>query len=202
MALEHALLVSLTERAGSGYELARRFDKSIGFFWNATHQQIYRVLKRMEERGWVVGETVPQEGRPDKKVYTVGAGGHAELSRWISAPTEDDAAFQRSELGIKIRAAAHGDLPTLCAEIARHRGNHAGKLELYRQIEKRDFPAPAQLTGPALHQYLVLRGGIRVEAGFVEWCDEVLEALGHSLSPAPRNSPNPAVRQPDSVSER
>ena len=87
MALEHALLVSLTERAGSGYELARRFDKSIGFFWNATHQQIYRVLKRMEERGWVVGETVPQEGRPDKKVYTVGPSGHAELSRWISAPT-------------------------------------------------------------------------------------------------------------------
>ncbi|MFF3573230.1 PadR family transcriptional regulator [Nocardia jiangxiensis] len=202
MALEHALLVSLTERAGSGYELARRFDKSIGFFWNATHQQIYRVLKRMEERGWVVGETVPQEGRPDKKVYTVGPSGHAELSRWISAPTEDDAAFQRSELGIKIRAAAHGDLPALCTEIARHRDNHAGRLELYRQIEKRDFPAPAQLTGPALHQYLVLRGGIRVETGFVEWCDEVLEALVHSLSPNPRNSPNSAVLQQDSVSER
>ena len=46
MALEHALLVSLTERAGSGYELARRFDKSIGFFWNATHQQIYREIGR------------------------------------------------------------------------------------------------------------------------------------------------------------
>jgi DNA-binding PadR family transcriptional regulator len=38
MALEHAILVSLAERAASGYDLARRFDASIGFFWKATHQ--------------------------------------------------------------------------------------------------------------------------------------------------------------------
>ena len=48
MALEHAILVSLSERASSGYDLARRFDKSIGYFWTATHQQVYKVLARME----------------------------------------------------------------------------------------------------------------------------------------------------------
>ncbi|NKY87162.1 PadR family transcriptional regulator [Nocardia veterana] len=176
MALEHALLVSLSERAGSGYELARRFDKSIGFFWSATHQQIYRVLKRMEERGWVSSEAIAQDGRPDKKVYTVSDAGRAELSRWISAPT-DDIGPLRSELGVKIRAAGHGDPEALRAEVARHREHHAQRLELYRHIEKKDFPAPDQLTGTALYQYLVLRGGIRVEVGFVEWCDEVLAGL-------------------------
>ncbi|HJR40413.1 MAG TPA: PadR family transcriptional regulator, partial [Nocardioidaceae bacterium] len=58
MALEHALLVSLSERPGSGLELSRRFERSIGFFWNATHQQIYRVLRRMEDDGWVSSSTV------------------------------------------------------------------------------------------------------------------------------------------------
>ena len=48
---------------------------------------------------------------------------------------------------------------------------------MYRTIEKRDFPAPHRLTGPSLHQYLVLRGGIRVEQGFADWCQEVLDAL-------------------------
>ena len=47
MALEHAILVSLTERPASGLDLTRHFDRSIGFFWSATHQQIYRVLARM-----------------------------------------------------------------------------------------------------------------------------------------------------------
>ncbi|MGW0247658.1 PadR family transcriptional regulator [Nocardia goodfellowii] len=175
MALEHALLVSLTERAGSGYELARRFDKSIGYFWSATHQQIYRVLKRMEESGWVDGEAVAQDGKPDKKVYSVNAAGRAELARWIAEPSSTE--MPRSELGVKIRAAEHGDIDALCTEVIRQRDQHAQRLEVYRLMEKKDFPAPEQLTGTPLHQYLVLRGGIRVEAGFVEWCDEVLHAL-------------------------
>ncbi|WP_063053832.1 PadR family transcriptional regulator [Nocardia arthritidis] len=182
MALEHALLVSLTERAGSGYELARRFDKSIGYFWSATHQQIYRVLKRMEESGWIDGESVVQEGRPDKKVYSVSEAGRAELARWIAEPS--DSGTPRNELAVKIRAAAHGDITALRAEVARHRDQHAQRLELYRQIEKRDFPAPDRLGGTTLHQYLVLRAGIRVESGFVEWCDEVLHAL-HPRATAP-----------------
>ena len=69
MALEHALLVSLSEREASGLDLTRRFDRSIGFFWSATHQQIYRVLARMEADGWVSSEVVAQSGRPDKKGF-------------------------------------------------------------------------------------------------------------------------------------
>ncbi|MBH0777044.1 PadR family transcriptional regulator [Nocardia bovistercoris] len=175
MALEHALLVSLSERAGSGYELARRFDKSIGYFWSATHQQIYRVLKRMDEAGWLDRETVTQDGKPDKKVYSVNAEGRAELSRWIAEPTESD--IPRSDLGVKIRAAVHGDLDALLTEVAHHRDQHARRLEVFRLIEKNDFPVPDQLTGTALHQYLVLRGGIRVESGFVDWCTEILHTL-------------------------
>lgn len=178
MALEHAILVSLSEQSGSGYELTRRFDKSIGFFWSATHQQIYRVLKRMDEAGWVDGEAVAQDGRPDKKVFRVSSAGRAELARWIAEPTQPGEL--RDELAIKIRAAAHGDVSALCTEVVRHRDRHAQRLQLYRLMEKRDFSAPDQLSGIALHQFLVLRGGIRVEVGFTEWCDEVLIALGNS----------------------
>ncbi|WP_406271585.1 PadR family transcriptional regulator [Nocardia sp. NBC_00881] len=181
MALEHALLVSLTERAGSGYELARRFDKSIGYFWSATHQQIYRVLKRMAESGWLNSESVTQEGRPDKKVYSVSEAGRTELARWIAEPF--DSGTPRNELAVKIRAAAYGDIDALRTEVARHRDQHAQRLDLYLVIEKRDFPVPSQLSGTALHQYLVLRAGIRVESGFVEWCDEVLHALHPRVSP-------------------
>src|SRR6478672_2427592 len=53
VALEHALLVSLRERPATGIELTRRFDRSIGFFWRATHQQIYKVLRRMEGDRWI-----------------------------------------------------------------------------------------------------------------------------------------------------
>jgi DNA-binding PadR family transcriptional regulator len=175
MALEHAIMVSLAERAGSGYELARRFERSIGFFWAATHQQIYRVLKRMDDAGWVVAETVAQDGRPDKKVYTVSALGHDELRRWLAEPTEP--APMRDELAVKLRGASLGDVQALHDEVARHRDLAATRLDGYRVIEKRDFPDPARLTGRNLHHYLVLRGGIRVEQGLVDWYEEILRAL-------------------------
>lgn len=175
MALEHAILVSLSERSGSGYELARRFDRSIGFFWAATHQQIYRVLRRMDEAGWVTCEHVAQDGRPDKKVYAVSADGRAELERWLAEPGEPS--MLRDELGVKIRGAALGDVRAVVTEVRRHRVRHAEQLDVYLAIEKRDFPDPSRLTGRDLHQYLVLRGGIRAERSFTEWCDEVVEGL-------------------------
>ena len=44
MALPHAILVSLCEQSGSGYELARRFDRSIGYFWAATMFMVAGLL--------------------------------------------------------------------------------------------------------------------------------------------------------------
>jgi DNA-binding PadR family transcriptional regulator len=175
MALEHAILVALTERAGSGYELARRFDRSIGYFWPATHQQIYRVLRRMDDAGWVTHTDVAQEGRPDKKVYRVSSAGREELTRWLAEPV--DPAVLRDGLSVKIRGASLGDTSAVLREVVRHRGEHAAHLEVYRAIERRDFPKPAKLNGRELHQYLVLRGGIRAEESFLAWCDEVIEAM-------------------------
>jgi DNA-binding PadR family transcriptional regulator len=175
MALEHAILVSLDERPGTGYELARRFDKSIGFFWAATHQQIYRTLKRMDELHWVTAEEIAQDGRPDKKVYRVGEPGRQELRRWLAEAGEP--ATIRHDLSVKIRGASLGDPDAVAEEVARHREQHVERLDVYRAIEKKDFPDPSALHGRRLHQYLVLRGGIKAEEALVEWCDEVLGAM-------------------------
>lgn len=175
MALEHAILVSLQERSGTGYELARRFGKSIGFFWHASHQQIYRTLKRMAELEWVRVKEVAQDGRPDKKVYRVSPAGRAELRRWLAEPGGDDAT--QRELAVKLRGASFGDPAAVVAEISRHRDRHTERLDVYRAIEKRDFPDPAALSGQKLHQHLVLRAGIMAEQAQVAWCDEAIEAL-------------------------
>lgn len=175
MALEHAILMALEEKPGTGYELTRRFERSIGYFWAASHQQIYRTLKRMVERGWVHGEEVAQEGRPDKKPYRASDDGRAELRRWMADP--GDPAALRNELALKIRGASLGDVDAVLAEVAHHRDCHAQRLDVYRAIQQRDFPDPHGLSGQRLHQYLVLRGGIRVEQGFLAWCDEVLQAM-------------------------
>lgn len=175
MALEHAILVSLAEKTSTGYDLARRFDKSIGQFWTATHQQVYKVLARMESAGWVSSTAVAQQGRPDKKVYDLTAGGRAELKAWIAQPADAEAA--RSDLAVKIRGASHGDPVQVADEVRRHRALHADRLDSYLANEKREFPDASALRGRRLHQWLVLRGGINLERGMIDWYGEVVTAL-------------------------
>ncbi|MCU1700899.1 MAG: putative transcriptional regulator [Mycobacterium sp.] len=181
MALPHAILVSLCEQTGSGYELARRFDRSIGHFWAATHQQIYRTLRTMEDDGWVHVTPVVQQSRPDKKVYTVSDGGRAELARWIAEPLSGRGSVvadnRTRDLAVKVRGAAYGDVDAVRAQAAALRDERAALLDTFLELMKHQFPAPGALTGSALHQYLVLRGGIRAEEGAIDWLDEVATAL-------------------------
>ncbi len=172
MALEHALLVALRERPASGLDLARRFDRSIGFFWHATHQQIYRVLARMEHEGWVAATVVHQTGRPDKKVYDVSAAGRQTLADWLASPTPLEPL--RSELAVKLRGAAYGDRQAVLAAVAANLADHRVRHAYYRDLCARDYPEPELLTGHDLDTYLVLRGGLRVEEFWIGWLEEYL----------------------------
>lgn len=173
MSLPHALLTSLAERAGSGSELARRFDKSIGFFWAATHQQIYRELARLEQAGWI--ESLPADtGRGRKRAYQVLPAGLAELRRWIAESEEPRA--QRDALMVRIRAEAAVGPAGLEQEMRRHLALHQAKLELYHQIEQRDFAAGASSRDKRL-QYLLLKGGIAQEELAIRLASEALEIL-------------------------
>lgn len=174
MALDHALLVALREQPASGLELAQRFSRSIGFFWSATHQQIYRVLGRMESDGWVRVETVAQQGRPDKKVYDVTPLGEIALADWLAAPTPESPL--RSDLAVKLRGASFGDRAAVLESVRARLVDHHTRLEHYRQLMKRDYPAPHSLAGLELDQYLVLRGGILMEETWIAWLTEYLEA--------------------------
>ena len=174
MALEHAILVSLRERPASGLDLARRFDRSIGFFWSATHQQIYRVLARMEADRWVSSAAVEQQGRPDKKVYEVTDLGADELARWLASPLPSEKF--RSELAVRLRGASYGERAAVLETVREQRAEHATRLAHYEQLAARDFPDPSRLTGQPLDVYLVLRGGILLEQFWVDWLSEYLAA--------------------------
>jgi DNA-binding PadR family transcriptional regulator len=176
MALEHAILVSLRERPDAGLDLARRFDRSIGFFWKATHQQIYRVLARMEADGWVRSASVGQPGRPAKKVYEVTAAGDAELASWLSTPMPMETF--RSELAVKLRGASYGDRAAVLDHVREQLAEHRARLAHYEQLAAQDFPEPGALDGRRLDVYLVLRGGIRLEQFWVDWLTEYLTAHG------------------------
>ncbi|MFS8975763.1 PadR family transcriptional regulator [Cupriavidus necator] len=189
MSTQHALLISLIEKPSSGYDLARRFDRSIGYFWHATHQQIYRELGRMADSGWIVadesevaeGENSAADRKNRKKVYRVLSAGRDELVRWVLAPGAG--LDQREEILVKLRADAVIGPLGLGDEMRRLIALHQARLETYLAIERRDFSAPDMDRAQQL-RYALLRRGIRFEQDWVDWGEDLLPLLERSLGQA------------------
>lgn len=180
MALEHAILVSLAEQPATGYDLARRFDASIGFFWQASHQQIYRVLARMESNGLVAARTESRDGRLHKKTYDLTEEGRGELTAWSREPSPREAL--RSDFAVKLRGFT--DPGAIAADTRRRRADHADRLERYLASEKRHYRDPRNLPAHERGSWLVLRGGILTEQQGIAWCDEILAQLDSQESDA------------------
>ncbi|MFF4577086.1 PadR family transcriptional regulator [Streptomyces sp. NPDC001389] len=171
MSLPHAILTALLEKPSSGLELTRRFDKSIGYFWSATHQQIYRELGRLEEAGLIRALPSEMPVRGQKKEYEVLPDGSAELARWVDEA--QDPKPMRDALLLRIRAAAVVGPQGLGAELRRHLELHRAQLAEYEAIEAKDFP-PGRDADPDRLRRLVLHGGIALEGFWLGWLEEAL----------------------------
>lgn len=84
-------LGALSEAEASGYELQKNFKEGpFGHFLEASYGSIYPSLTRLTEEGLVTCSEHAQEGRPDKKVYSITAMGREALKDALNAlPAED-----------------------------------------------------------------------------------------------------------------
>jgi len=83
MTLPYAILAALMNQPCSGYDLVKRFNKSVECFWSASHQQIYKALAKLEADEHIGSEVIEQENRPNKKFYTVTEAGRQHLQQWV-----------------------------------------------------------------------------------------------------------------------
>ena len=174
MSLAHVLLTSLIEKPSNGIELARRFDRSMGFFWGATHQQIYRELNQMLQKGWISTiEAINQQNR--KKTYQVEQLGRTELAEWMLKNSEP--AQLREELMVRLRAEAQLGGNTILPELENHLRLHKAKLTTYEEIFRKDFEHKnTDLRTLYIHK-MILQLGIKLEIGWIEWLEEIIPQL-------------------------
>ncbi len=86
MSVGYGILGFLSYGPMTGYDLAKAFEASLEFFWHAQNSQIYLELKSLEKKGYVTGEVSPQEGRPNKKVFSITDAGRTAFLRWLAQP--------------------------------------------------------------------------------------------------------------------
>ncbi len=174
MALGDAILVCLTERPMTGYELAKTFDSSIGFFWKADHQQIYRELTRLRDRGHVQAHEVVQSGKPNKLVYTLTQDGRAALRHWSARPSTPPSI--KDDMLVRLCALDAVELEPMRADLMARLEHHRDRLARYERVLKKRFPNGAESLADT-GKLLALQLGLRHEGAVVEWCEQALKTL-------------------------
>ena len=85
-------------KALSGYEI-RKWAESLRFFyWSPAQSQIYAELRRLAKLGYVTSQEVKQEGKPDKRLYTINKKGLKEFKHWLDKEPVEPTVMKHSLL--------------------------------------------------------------------------------------------------------
>jgi PadR family transcriptional regulator, regulatory protein AphA len=171
MSLRQVMLVYLESGAAAGYDIVKGFQRTYGYLWNASYQQIYRDLGKLLTDGLVDCDTVANGRRPERKVYRINAKGREEMQRWLATPVKlphvNDAFL------VKLAAVHLLDRETLLKELReQQKGYRIALADLQRN--RQFFEAlPPDFLKKAFGIYLTLKRGMGLVESWLEWAKEV-----------------------------
>jgi PadR family transcriptional regulator AphA len=177
MSLEFAILGFLNYHPYTGYDLKKIFDTSVRHFWPADQSQIYRTLTRLTEQGSVEMEKVPQEDRPDRKVYSITEAGRTIFFNWLSDPPA--LGEPRSASLIQVFFAGKLSDKELLAKFEGYAAIMQAILIQYNEIPSILDPYQQEINSPREHFFwmLTLENGIRSMRANLEWAESVIERI-------------------------
>jgi PadR family transcriptional regulator AphA len=175
MSLPHVILTVLSSRDATGYDITKEFSNKIGFFWKASHQQVYRELNKMANSEFVVCTHQPQEGKPDRKVYSITDLGKANLKQWFEQPTVHPTV--RDEFCAKLMACSVEESAEYLQQL-KVGIEETKKLNAhFKAVELENYGNQGSLSKLENLERLTLRRNILAREAWLTWAEEVIKEL-------------------------
>ena len=165
----------------TGYDIKKRIDGAIRFFWKGSFGSIYPALSEMEKSGLVARRSTADGGRREKILYHVTDQGTETLTRWLN---EEQAANDlKYETLLKLYfGGAEGKDAAL--KNIRHFEEQVKRdlavLTVYKEnlekvLDQKDH----------VYYYLTVTFGIDTYEAYLKWCRKAKKILG-DLPESPR----------------
>jgi len=187
VSLRNALLGVLSLREMSGYDIKRSFDHAVHFVWNAADSQIYRELRDMEKRGLISSRLVQQDGKPNKRIYTVTADGLEALDEWLRSPAE--APFDKEPFLMRLFFMGRVERDDAVRVLSERRDEilellkvATDRLEMYSDLSRTDRPETLWW------QVRLIEGFQHMQTAELRWIESLLGELGEPLAEDPIRS--------------
>ena len=171
--MDYAILGLLSHESMTGYEIKKRMDTTLKFFWGASYGSIYPTLSNLVQDEKITKFETVENGR-EKIIYTITEQGRMHLKNWLSLPVEKDEI--RYETLLKLffgnEIGAKGTLEHIDNFSDKIRGQLLflkGAVNELEQIKDEDLT----------HVYYQLTAmfGVKAYEAYLEWCVEARNIL-------------------------
>lgn len=171
--LDCVILGLLSHEELTGYEIKKRMDTALKYFWGASYGSIYPTLSDLVSRGLAL-KRGSEENRRGKLIYTITDAGRAYLIEWLEQPAELDELRYETLLKLFFGSEA-GE------------GQAIAHIDAFREKIEKEMPyllgarqaLENSLTEDEAHKYylLTVEFGIKTYSAYLEWCRKAQELL-------------------------
>lgn len=170
--MDCVILGLLSHEPMTGYEIKKRIDTTLHFFWSGSFGSIYPTLNQLESEGKVIKENVSQNGR-EKISYSITEFGKDTLKEWLRSPLEKDEL--RYETLLKLFFGNETGLEKMEELIERFEEKCKSELMILNMFAKNLEQTLDNDTHK--HYYLTVKFGIKTYESYLGWCDEAKEQI-------------------------
>jgi DNA-binding PadR family transcriptional regulator len=168
LSIEHGLLGFLRQGPQHGYQIYQQLSGSSGLsqVWRLKQSQVYALLARLDEAGYIRGTLQTQESRPARRVYALTPEGERAYLGWLTSPVSVPRQI-RQEFLAKLHFARQEGTVVYAALV---RAQRDATLRWLEELERRTPPPPeADPQRWLVHQYR--RRHIQAILDWLELCE-------------------------------
>ena len=175
MSLPHVILTLLDKKSSTGYDITKTFASDVGYYWTASHQQVYRELNKLCNDKKVNVAVVPQDGKPDKKVYSITKNGRIELQIWLNTP--DKQPIVRDQFCAKLMACESYPEDKYLENLKELMKETEKKLEYFEDELERMHILSLPIDRKGMLKFLSIKKNIVTYSAWVAWATEVIKYI-------------------------
>lgn len=170
--MDQVILGLLSHDPLTGYEIKKRIDTMLKYFWSGSYGSIYPTLSSLVGDGFVTKNETVENGR-DKIIYTITDAGREHLKEWLALPVTKDELRYETLLKLFFGSVAGTEIST------RHIENFEQKAKIELPLLQGAVKTLEALGEDDTHKYYMLTAmfGVKVYNAFLEWCDEAKQIL-------------------------
>lgn len=171
--IDYVILGLLSHEDLTGYEIKKRMDTTLKYFWGASYGSIYPALSDLVNRG-LATKREDTKNKRNKLIYTITNEGRKYLKEWLTFPVEKD--DLRYETLLKLFFGNEQGSEQALSHIKAFEEKIQKELPYLLGAEQ---VLKSCLDDDTTHEYylLTVQFGIKTYHAYLEWCEEAKKSL-------------------------